>query len=281
MFGQVPAFRLKRAGKSDGHLSVNLAAVLGAYPSAIPERQVRLYVRPLRAGGPGMTPKEKYLAWKRTGNAIACRFARLMAINPTEFGQRIEVIDGTTSQALAAEIDRLVIQQIGDPAAAALTILLPDVTQLATLVEVALALAPLSGWTMNRWHEPAAPSGPVVAFTLARAVALATGKLVPSEVLALGPFAGFPATRNAPVLALEIFVGIPLPHDPKKRTPTTKANLAHVNVTPPLNQTQFANTWTKSERARLASLGGVDDCRAKAKVAFVIPLALAQSMGCA
>src|ERR1019366_6806679 len=107
---------------------------------------------------------------------------------------------------------------------------------------------------------------------LARDVALATGVLVPSEALALGPFDAFPATRMAPVTALEIFVGTPLPLDPKKKTPTTKANLAHVNVTPPLDQTQFAKTWTKSEVARLASLGGVDDCRAKARVAFVVPL---------
>jgi hypothetical protein len=228
-----------------------------------------------------MTPKEQYLHWKRTNSAVGCRFARLMAITPSEYGQRIEVASGASAQPLAVAIDGFVKKHIADPDASALTILLPETNSLPTIVGVALALTPLAGWAVTRWHEPTAPGGAAVAFGIARDVALASGTLVPSEVLALGPFDVFPATRKAPVTALEIFVGTPLALDPKKKTPTTKANLAHVNVTPPLDQKQFANAWTKSEEARLASLGGTEDCRAKAKVAFAIPLSLAQSLGCA
>lgn len=227
-----------------------------------------------------MTVKDRYLQWRR-GSAVGCNFARLMAVAHTEYGQRVEVVAGSSAQTLAGTIDSLVTTHVADHDVEALTILLPETDGLQLLVGIALALAQMPGWTVTPWHEPTAPCGAVVAFGVARGIALANGTIVPSEVLVLGPYDVFPATRRAPVTALEIFVGTPLPSDPKKRTPTTKANLAHVNVSPPLSQKQFSNVWNASIAARLQSLGGIDDCRAKAKVAFVVPLSLATSMGCA
>lgn len=77
---------------------------------------------------------------------------------------------------------------------------------------------------------------------------------------------------------LEIFVGPPQALDPKDKTPSTKANLAHV-LFPAPSQEAFDTVWKNSQRARLASLGGIDDPRAKAKVSFVLPVALAKKMG--
>src|SRR5262249_49743225 len=102
----------------------------------------------------------------------------------------------------------------------------------------------------------------------------------PSEALVLGNFDGFPATRRAPVTALEIFVGVPRAMDPKTGEPSKKANLAHVELVLPTSDAA-QNMWDKSVEGRLTSLGGVDDVRAKAKVAFVVSSALAESLGCA
>jgi hypothetical protein len=108
-----------------------------------------------------------------------------------------------------------------------------------------------------------------------------------SEALVLGPFAEFPPTRQSPVTALELFVGVPLRQDPKTHAPTNRANLAHidlldrdiicVDLTPPAIDAM----WTRSKEGRYRSLGGVEDNRAKARVSFVIPASLAHELECA
>jgi hypothetical protein len=99
----------------------------------------------------------------------------------------------------------------------------------------------------------------------------------PSEALVLGPFAGFPNTRKSPLTAIEIFVGEPREFDPKSGAPTTKANVAHMDMG--VMQEAWEIMWEQSVDGRLASLGGINDPRAKAKVAFVVPIALAQKLG--
>ncbi len=226
-----------------------------------------------------MSPKERYLTWRR-GSAIGCQFARLMAVRADDYGQHVDELKGTAPASLATAIEQHVDRCVGNADIAALTLLFPEIRDLASLVDIALALKTTPAWTVTSWIEPSAPPGPVVAFGLARNVLLPNGNPVPSEALVLGGFDVFPATRKAPVVAMEIFVGTPLPNDPKKGTPTTKTNLAHAKVAPPLNQSQFAYVWNASVKGRTASLGGIDDPRAKARVAFVVPLALAQTLGC-
>jgi hypothetical protein len=46
-----------------------------------------------------------------------------------------------------------------------------------------------------------------------------------------------------------------------------------------LNPAPFDKVWEQSVKGRLASLGG-EDSRAKAKISFVIPQALAKQLGC-
>ena len=81
--------------------------------------------------------------------------------------------------------------------------------------------------------------------------------------------------------ALEMFVGEPMPQDPKTHSPTTKTNLAHMDLSSlDLPVRTIDALWLKSQEGRLASLGGNEDPRAKAKVTFVIPVDIARSLGC-
>lgn len=228
----------------------------------------------------GMRRTERYVEWKRMKNDVACGFARLMAANPNGFGQRLEEVTNATAAAIAARVADRVTAAIADDSVDALTLVLPEITTPSTLVEIALDLKMRPGWAVEHWTLPSTPAGPLVAFGITHEVKLASRATVPSEALVLGPFEAFPVTRAAPVAALELFVGTPPNIDPKTKSTPTKANLAHVNVTPPLTQANFDRVWASTIRNRLAVLGGVDDVRARAKVAFVVRPAVAHALGC-
>jgi hypothetical protein len=233
-----------------------------------------------------MTAAANYLKWKRGSDQVGCKFARLLAANPERFGQRLEVVNGTKAATIAGKIDTVIGKFVADPDVAAATILLPALKQLPTLVAVALALEQMSGWHVTRQALTGAPGGTAVGFSVTRKVLLPTGHTIPSEALVLGPFDNFPMTRRAPVTAMELFVGTPPAIDPKSAdgSAPTRAYLAHIDVVPPLVAAQRDRLWEKSQKIRKASLGLVgkqDDSRAKAKIAFVVPLKLAQSLGCA
>jgi hypothetical protein len=84
-------------------------------------------------------------------------------------------------------------------------------------------------------------------------------------------------------LALEIYVGVPMSRDPKTHQPSTKANLAHMDLGPDIEPATIDKMWEASNAVRRTSLGltgALEDNRAKAKVSFVIPASLAQKLGC-
>lgn len=223
-------------------------------------------------------PLARYRAWKHKSTAVGCVFARYMAAKPKEFGQREALVVGRDSGVVANEIASLTTAWVEDNTALAATIVFPDITDLRSLVEVSLALASQEHWTVTRSLLPASPVGAVVAFNIVRDIPMATA-WCPSEVLILGPFSEFPNTRRAPVTALEMFVGEPPTHQ-RSGKPTTKAHLADVPVELPAPAV-FANMWDRTIALRLQSLGGTEDNRAKAKISFAIPVALANSFGCA
>jgi hypothetical protein len=221
---------------------------------------------------------DPYVKWKR-GPAVGCTFARFLAGNPDEYKQHKEEISDSAPVDIAAKIDGLVGRLVADDTVVAATLVVPAVKLLSALVEVAMALQSTPCWKVTRTVLSNAPCGPVVAFGMSRDVALADGTIVPSEALVLGPFSDFPATRRSPLTAFEIFVGTPPALDRHSR-PTKKANLDLVSVTPPLSQAAHDNMWDQTIALRLKQLDGIDDCRAKAKVAFAIPMALAEQLGC-
>lgn len=226
-----------------------------------------------------MGSAEQYLHWKRTNGAVACVFARLMAASKDRYGQRLTVVTNKDAQKVAKAIDSAITTFVEDVDAAAATIIMPAITTSAQLVSVAQTLEKFPHWQVKHWPIESTPEGAVVAFGVARTIMLADGTEVPSEALVLGPHDRFPATRKAPVTALEVFVGVPSSIDPKTQRATSRANLAHVNMTPPLPQRIIDRNWAQSQKDRLSSLGGVDDPRAKAKVSFVISTELAKQMG--
>lgn len=202
-----------------------------------------------------------------------------MATNPEAFGQRAEVVAGSDAAALADQIAARITAFVADPTVIAATLVFPDVTRLQTLVHVATALKSYPHWRVRRrvLRPHASTSATFVAFNIVRDIPAQSARC-PSEVLVLGPFQAFPNTRRAPVTALEMFVGV-APKRQRDGKATKKAHLADVPIEFPTARA-FERTWENSKRARLRSLGGIDDKRAKAKVAFVVPMKLARQIGC-
>lgn len=222
-------------------------------------------------------PLERYRAWKHKNAAVGCVFARYMAATPHDGGQHAVVVNGSDPAVLAASIDALVTADVADPNIQGIAMVFPDVTDLEVIARTALALESYAGWHVARRLLAATPAGDVIVFNVVREVRRADGVPVPSEALVLGPFEGFPNTRQAPVAAMEVFVGTPPTHQPNG-SETKKAHLADVRLQLPAAGV-FERMWNQSKQARLDSLG-FDDDRARAKVTFVIPFALAQSIGC-
>jgi hypothetical protein len=227
-----------------------------------------------------MSIEQDYLRW-RLGAGVGCFFARsITARGPAKYRQKVEVITGMVSAvALASEIADIVGNAVADKAVAASTLVIPALDTLPKLVDTSLALGDLQHWRVSRSLLQQTPGGDMVAFHITRMIPFDSVEC-PSEALVLGPFPCFPTTRKAPVTAMEIFVGEPMPHDPKLGPghPTTKANVAHMDMN---TQPEFWDImWKKSVEGREKSLGTKNDDRAKAKVAFTIPVTLAKQLGC-
>lgn len=227
-----------------------------------------------------MDAEHQYLEWKRRNSAIACKYARQMALRPARYGQATEIVTATgTSASLAADLEARIARLVTTPGANAAAILYPEITTLEVAAPLFLELANLPGWTVSTSAIANQGFGDFVAVHVSRLIPFQGHDPCPSAALVLGPFDAFPATRRAPVLGFEIYVGEPQPLDPKYHQPTTKAHLAHVDMFLP--GASFDRMWDESKARRLVSLGGVDDGRAKANVAFVVPLQLAADLGCA
>lgn len=224
-------------------------------------------------------PITLYRSWKRTSADIGCVFARYMAANPERFGQRAEVVRGRDPAKLAQAVGRRITAFVNDPEIVAATLVLPDVNDLACLAKTALALALEPLWTVTRTLLPGTPVGDVVAFNVVRDIPMQGGGTCPSETLLFGPFRKFPKTRKAPVTALEMFVGAAPTHQ-RDGKPTVRAHLADVVIDGLPAPAVFDSMWDGSKSERRRSLGGMDDPRAKAKVSFVIPMAVAMSIRC-
>ena len=223
-------------------------------------------------------PIDRYREWKLRNNAVGCVFARYMALNPARFGQRAEMVSGVVPAAVAADIAARIDALIADPTATAAALILPDVVDLPTVVAIAFALDALPSWCVTRTVLNDTPIGDVVAFNVVRDIPF-EGSTCPSEALVLGPYDEFPNTRRAPVTALEIYVGAP-PQFDAVGEPTTKGHLALVDIEP-ASQAVYDRMFRNTRRERLRSLNGIDDTRAKAKVAFSVPMAIAQTIvGC-
>lgn len=230
------------------------------------------------------TPAGDYRNWKRSSLAVGCVFARLLANREYEHGQKIVTVGAsTTPERIATSVANQVSKLLQDSDVTAACVLLPKVTELRLLVRAMMALGDKPDWVMSKamMHHP--PVGDLVALGLTRNIPSPHYGTLPSEALVFGDFDIFPATRRAPVVALELFVGVPLEFDPKDDvTLASKANLAHI-LTPSLTASARANMLALSGKARKASLQLAEDqldLRAKAKVSLVVPLDVARELDC-
>src|SRR5438876_781541 len=160
----------------------------------------------------------------------------MIARQPTAYAQRLSIVPALRRpEEIAAQIASRVNALVADPVTVAAAILLPSVTTLELLTKVALALNDQALWKVATSHLQTTPAGAMVAFHIVREIPFGADSC-PSEALVLGPFSDFPTTRRAPITALEIYVGGPRPTDPKMGSPTTKANLAHMEMHMPTQQ---------------------------------------------
>jgi hypothetical protein len=227
-----------------------------------------------------VSPQARYIEWKRKEEAVACLFARMLATGEPNYGQRIAIIEATAPSRIAISISNKIAGLISDPKANAAALVFPNVNTLEQLARGMLALKGRADWDVTTSALPSPPGGDIVAVAITRNIPF-NGGMLPSEALVFGPFDEFPRTRRAPVTALEIYVGIPMQLDPKDgKTPSTKVNLAHIDI-PSLSQLAHDRLKEMTGKRRLSSLGEINDMRAKAKVSFVMPLALATTLGCA
>ena len=225
-----------------------------------------------------MSAEDDYLKWRR-GEAIGCFFARsITAKKPANFGQIIETIDDTLAATdLAKRIAEVVEKGVANAKVVAMAILMPKVGSLDLLTETAIELGKIDKWAVTPLALAATPAGNLIGFQITRQLPFENGEL-PSEALVLGPFPEcFPETRRAPVTAMEIFVGKPMLLDPKSQEPSTKANVAHMEMN--MLPDAFEIMWKLSEEGRTQSLGRKVDARAKAKIAFVVPPEIAAKFG--
>jgi hypothetical protein len=234
-----------------------------------------------------MSAVAEYLNWRR-GPDVGCVFARAMSHAPhapSDHGQVVEEIADGNPAAAAVAIASRVQHFVLEPRVLAVTFVMPNIKTLESLLAMALALPKDPTWQVDVQQLEPPPEMDLAAVKVVRDLPFDGGTL-PSEALVLGNFDVFPKTRRAPHAALEIFVGEPAPQDPKEHKPSTKANLAHIDfrdrtlINRNYDQQAVDMMWEKSKIGRLRSLGVVEDRRAKAKVTFVVPTALARKLGC-
>ena len=224
-----------------------------------------------------MSPEREYLRWRRIEPDVGCVFARLIAAKPAQYGQRVRrVPKAKTPSLVARKIAAIVADLVTDDSVAAATLVFPHITTLEHTARVMLALDDEAHWSVSTALVQEPPPGQFIAVRVVREIPFGADTC-PSEALVFGNFHEFPPTRRSPITALETFVGQPRPHGPLDDIPTTKANLAHIEMRLKTHE-MFLRMWEASRERRTRSLGGQDN-RAKAKVSFVIPPALADELG--
>ena len=226
--------------------------------------------------------KTTYLNWKLKLPDVACLFARLLARRGADDGVLVvEIQSGADAKRLAKSIDDIVSNAVADDDIQSVTIVIPNLSELSTLLRAAIILGNDEKWVCSVKKVVCDKSGEVVTVGLSRWLTRADGVEVPSDVLVMAPFDSMPPTRRAPVAGFEVFVGVPPPTDAISGKPTEKANLAHIDARLPTQESfdKMAERTATNRREQLALGEGEEDRRAKAKVSFSIDKQTAESMG--
>lgn len=205
-----------------------------------------------------------YRDWQRRPQ-VACVFARRIATQPRKFNVACVVVSEDPSNEMTRVIDAAagsVMKARGTNEA--LTILLPKLVDSSLLAAFCKRLGARNG----NWRIEAVPNPSDRLERVHISLRFALRKDVEAEILGLGPFTFLPATRRAPITALEMRTKV---HGNKKRgrSAVARSHLADIPW-PGAGDAWFDNAWKKSEAARRAILGG-DDSAARARITFAIP----------
>lgn len=203
---------------------------------------------------------------------IACEFARLIAKDPQSHGVDVTVVSGvvdaqsagTAASATAKIIERAITKQ----GCEAVSVLIPGVLDVATLVALCHSLGAQPGW---RCRPQLNPSDCAQRIYVELKVEVGTdnrGKTVLAEVLGFGPFEFLPLTRRAPITAVVLRAKPENAGQPKNPFKEPRAHLADLRIN--MDSRTFRRTWKASESARQRVLEG-DDSAARARVTFAIP----------
>ena len=216
-----------------------------------------------------------YLDWLLRPQ-VGCVFAQLLARPTNRTGERTIVARSFSSQGdpreLAIQISQFVNECVADPSTEALSVLLPQILDVATLTNLVWELGNQPGWTIEKervWRKTLVLIG--------LRVDIADG--VVAETLGMGPFDIFPTTRQCPVTTLEIRTK----SRRAKRSQLSKthlaAHLADIDVDHILTPAQFRDRFKRfTPWLKRRILGEQGDMRAKAGVTYSVPAVIWRSL---
>ena len=215
-----------------------------------------------------------YLHWLRRGQ-VGCIFAQLLGRSDNRSGIHTSILCDSSAtlqeaEELAQKINMVVQDAVANPKVEAVSVLLPKVLDLESIILLLLKFRSLPGWKIERewsWRKT------LVLIGLRAKIA----DKVWAEILGLGPFAScLPPTRQGPVTSLEIRTK---PEKaPFSNIQLKKAQAAHLAQVPTkefLSRNKFGplfDIYTPWLKKRM--LSGNEDKRAKASVTFAVPAAL-------
>lgn len=207
---------------------------------------------------------EVYRDWQRRP-PVACVFARLISLKPTIYDVHWDILSSSITADNAIDIAQKVAQ-IVEPVKGqeeAVVILFPCVETPESLVLLCKALAQCDDWNVVASYNPSDKLDRVYT-----RITTVVGPNTEAEVLGVGPFDFFPATRRSPILALHVRTKT---ERAKSRAPgsTDKAHLADMEW-PEGRGKRFHQFWSSTIQKRLEVLGG-DDSAARARITFSIP----------
>lgn len=208
-----------------------------------------------------------YRDWQRRPQ-VACVFARRIATQPRKFNVHTVVVQEDPADEMTRAIDRTAEAVVAARGShEALTVLLPKLVDSRLLVAFCKRLGARNGnWRIEAVANPSDRLDRVHV-----SLRFALRKDVEAEILGFGPFTFLPATRRAPITALEIRTKVK-GHKKRGRSETARSHLADIEWQGAGNA-WFARAWAQTEEARRTVLGG-DDSAARARITFAIPRAL-------
>lgn len=206
--------------------------------------------------------KAVYKHWQ-TCRVVGCVFAQQIAARPDQHSIDWNVITDEVTTRNAIDVARQIagyVEPLKNQEEAAV-ILLPGLCEPVALASLCKSLGQLEGWGCKAELNPSDKCDRVYV-----RLVVALPPTAEAELLGLAPFSFLPATRQAPVAALQIRTK-PDRAEWRGPSPIKKAHLAHIDWPDEHTRDRY---WERTEQNRRDILGG-DDSAAKARVTFAIP----------